>query len=48
MEEMESMALFAESSELLDRAELRRGDRLRLTVRSEQDRLTVVEIQKIR
>jgi len=48
MEEMQSMALFAESSGLLDAADLRRGDRVRLTVRQEKDRLVAVEIQKIR
>ena len=48
MDEMESMALFAESAEWLDAADLRRGDRLRLTVRPEKDRLVVVEIQKVR
>ena len=48
MEEMESMALFAESPALLDGVELARGDRVRVTVRQEKDRLVVVEIQKIR
>lgn len=48
MDEMESMALFAESAELLDGAALRRGDRVRLTVRQEGERSVVVEIQKIR
>jgi hypothetical protein len=48
MEEMQSMALFAESPDLLDAADLRRGDRVRLTVRQEKDRLVAVEIQKIR
>lgn len=48
MDEMESMALFAESAALLDGAELRRGDRVRLTVRQEPDRLVAVEIRKIR
>jgi len=48
MDEMESMALFAESAALLDGADLRRGDRVRLTVRQEPDRLVAVEIQKIR
>jgi hypothetical protein len=48
MDEMESMALFAESRELLDGAELVGGDRVRLTVRQEKDRLVVVEIQKVR
>lgn len=48
MDEMESMALFAESTALLDGADLHRGDRVRLTVRQEPDRLVAVEIQKIR
>jgi hypothetical protein len=48
MDEMESMALFFESSGLLDAADLRRGDRVRLTVRRDGDRLVAVEIQKIR
>lgn len=48
MDEMESMALFTESSGLLDGADLHRGDRVRLTVRQEKDRLVAVEIQKIR
>jgi hypothetical protein len=48
MDEMESMALFAESADLLDGAALRRGDRVRLTVRQEGERSVVVEIQKIR
>jgi hypothetical protein len=48
MDEMESMALIAESPTLLDGADLRRGDRVRLTVRSEPGRLVAVEIQKIR
>jgi hypothetical protein len=48
MEEMESMALFSESPGRLDEAELRRGDRVRLTVRQDGARLIAVEIQKIR
>jgi hypothetical protein len=48
MDEMLAMALFAESPALLDAADLRRGDRVRLTVRPEKDRLVAVEIQKIR
>lgn len=48
MDEMQSMALFAESPDLLDAADLRRGDRVRLTVRQEKDRLVAVEIQKVR
>ena len=48
MEEMDSMAFFAESKELLDRAALHRGDRARFTIRQLPDRLLVIEIQKIR
>jgi len=48
MEEMSSMAFFAESKELLDRAALRPGDRVRFTIRSLPDKLLVVEIQTIR
>ncbi|MGH7414121.1 MAG: hypothetical protein ACREKJ_07955 [Candidatus Rokuibacteriota bacterium] len=48
MDEMESMALFAESSAVLDEADLHRGDRVRVIVRQEKDRLVAVEIQKIR
>lgn len=48
MEEMSSMAFFVESRELLDRAALAPGDRVRFTIRQEPDRLLVVEIRKIR
>lgn len=48
MDEMLSMAIFAESPVLLDAAGLVRGDRVRLTVRQEKDRLVAVEILKIR
>lgn len=48
MDEMLSMAIFAESPALLDTAALVRGDRVRLTVRQEKDRLVAVEILKIR
>ena len=48
MEEMSSMAFFAESRDLLDRAALRPGDRIRFTVRQLPDKLLVVEIQKLR
>jgi hypothetical protein len=47
MDEMSSMALLAESKELLDRAALRRGDHVRFTIRQLPDKLLVVEIQKI-
>jgi cold shock CspA family protein len=48
MDEMESMAIFVESTGLLDGADLHRGDRVRVTVRQEPGRLIAVEIQKIR
>jgi len=48
MQEMGSMALFAESREMLDRAELHPGERVRLTVRQLPDKLLIVEIQKVR
>jgi len=48
MDEMQSMALYAETPGLLDAADLRRGDRVRITVRQERDRLVAVQIQKIR
>jgi hypothetical protein len=48
MDEMGSMALFADSRELLDAADLHPGDRLRLTVRQDgPQRLAVVEIKKL-
>ena len=51
MDEMPSMALFSDSREFLDAADLRQGERIRLTVRQvpgERDKLVVVEIVKIR
>ena len=42
------MAFFVESKDLLDRADLNPGDRVRFTIRQVPDRLLVVEIQKIR
>jgi hypothetical protein len=48
MDQMQSMALYAETPALLDAAVLRPGDRVRLTVRQERDRLVAVEIQKVR
>ena len=47
MDEMSSMALLAESKELLDRAGLRRGDHARFTIRQLPDKLLVVAIQKL-
>ena len=51
MDEMTSMAVFSDSREFLDAADLHPGDRIRLTVRQapgERDKLVVVEIAKIR
>jgi hypothetical protein len=48
MDEMNNMAFLAESKELLDRAALRSGDRVRFTIRQLPDKLLVVEIRKIR
>lgn len=48
MEAMPSMVFIAESPEIIDRAGLAPGDRVRLTVRGGQDALIVVDIQKIR
>ena len=47
MDEMSRMAFYAETKEMLDAAGLRRGDRVRLTVRQLPDRYLVVEIRKI-
>ena len=53
MDEMSRMAFFAETKAMLDGARLRRGDRVRLTVRQlpdrdlVPDRYIVVEIRKI-
>jgi hypothetical protein len=47
MDEMQSMAFATESPALLDAARLAPGDRVRLTVRQERDRLVVVDIQKL-
>jgi hypothetical protein len=48
MEEMSSMALFAESPDILDAADLHSGDRVRFTVRQLSDKLVIVGIRKIR
>lgn len=49
MPEMKLMAFVAESRELLDRASLQPGDRIRFTVRRlPDDTLVVVEIRKLR
>jgi hypothetical protein len=47
MHEMSKMAFYAETKEMLDGAGLRRGDRVRLTVRHLPDRYLVVEIRRI-
>jgi hypothetical protein len=47
MDEMSKMAFYAETREMVDGAGLRRGDRVRLTVRQLPDRYLVVEIRKI-
>jgi hypothetical protein len=47
MDEMSKMAFYAEGKDMLDRAGLSRGDRVRLTVRQLPDRYLVVEIKKI-
>ena len=47
MDEMNLMSLEAESRDLLDRAALSRGDRVRLTVRQLSDRLEITGIQKL-
>jgi len=47
MDEMSRMAFVAETKDMLDGAGLRRGDRVRLTVRQLPDRYLVVEIRKI-
>jgi len=47
MDPMDAMVLEAESRDLLDRAQLTRGDRVRLTIRPVGDRLFLVDIQKI-
>ncbi len=48
MDEMAAMAFVVESRHILDRAGIAPGDRVRLTVRQEPERLLVVEVQKIR
>ena len=48
MGEMPSMAIYAESPALLSAADLKRGDRVHLTVRQDGERVVAVEIQKIR
>lgn len=47
MEEMQSMLFFVESKELLDRAKLLSGDRVRFTLRQTPERLLIVEIHRL-
>ncbi len=47
MDEMQSMVFMVESRDVLDRAKLLAGDRVRLTIRPTGDRLLLVDIQKI-
>ena len=47
MDEMNSMSFIAESKELLDRANLAPGDRVRFTIRQLPDALVIVEIKKL-
>jgi hypothetical protein len=47
MDEMQSMVFMAESKDVLDRAKLLTGDRVRLTIRPSGERLLLVDIQKI-
>lgn len=48
MDEMQSMVFMAESKDVLDRAKLSTGDRVRLTIRPTAERLLLVDIQKIK
>lgn len=41
------MFFFVESRDLLDRADLRQGDRIRFTLKRLPDKLLVVDIRKI-
>ena len=47
MGSMELMAFDVESKALLDRAALKPGDRVRLTIRQTPDRLLVVKLDKV-
>jgi Cu/Ag efflux protein CusF len=47
MDEMSSMVFTVASGDLLDRARLERGDRIRLTVKQAGAELVAVDIQKI-
>lgn len=47
MGEMQSMLFFTESREVIDRAKISPGDRLRFTIKTTPDKLLVVDIQRI-
>ncbi len=47
MGEMKSMMFFAESREVIDRAKLLKGDRIRFTLRQTPDKLLVIDIGRI-
>jgi hypothetical protein len=47
MDPMQSMVFVAESREVIDRAKINPGDRLRFTIKTTPDRLVVIDIQKI-
>ena len=47
MDEMQSMLFYAESRDLLDRANLVSGDHVRFTLRQTPDHLLVVEIHRL-
>jgi hypothetical protein len=47
MDQMQSMLFFTESREVIDRAKISPGDRLRFTIKTTPDKLLVVDIQKI-
>jgi Cu/Ag efflux protein CusF len=48
METMEFMSFFVESKELLDNANLQKGDRIRFVIRQIPDRLLITKIEKVR
>lgn len=48
METMEFMSFFVESKEMLDRADLKPGDRVRFVIKQVPDKLLVVKIEKVR
>jgi len=48
METMEFMSFFVESKELLDAAQLNKGDRVRFTIKQVPDKLLITKIEKVR